>query len=118
MELSRGLTIIDPAQAYDVKNAAAQQGVPLYVISPGGQAGRDAFFDAVRHALPLDPPVVYPRWDALSDSLWKGIRVLDVPRVAILWPDSSPFSEESPRDFELALSVLRDVTDGLAILGR
>jgi len=103
-----------PTQADEVKSVAAQHDVPLYIISTDGHAGRDAFFDAVRRVLPLDPPVIYPRWKSLSDSLWEGIRLLDIFRVAILWPDSSPFSQEAPRDFELALSLLRDVTDGLA----
>jgi hypothetical protein len=115
MELTRGLTIINREQAEEVNEEASRRDTPVYTISTSGQSGRDAFFDAVRRALPLDPPVASSRsWDALSDSLWQGIYSLGAHQVVILWPDSSPLKDATPRDFDVALSVLRDVADSLA----
>jgi hypothetical protein len=115
MELRQGVTIISGNQAADVREEAVDRDVLIYIISTGGQTGREAFFDAVRHALPLDPPVLsYHSWDALSDSLWQGLYSLNVTRVVILWPDASSLKDTSPSDFGLALSVLTDVANGLA----
>lgn len=115
MELNSHITIIDPERADEIKQNAVRRNIPVYVISTGKQVGREAFFDAVRSALPMDPPLVSSRsWDALSDSLWEGIRSLGANRVAVLWPDSSFFSEEAPREFEIATSVLADVAQSLA----
>jgi hypothetical protein len=115
MELRRGVTVIDPSQAQEVGDEAARRDVLIYVISTGGQAGRDVFFDAVRRTLPLNPPIMSSRsWDALTDSLWQGIYELNRPRVVILWPDSSPFSDAAPGDFEIALSVFDQVASELA----
>jgi hypothetical protein len=115
MELNSNLTIIDPERADDIKQDAVRSNIPVYVISTGKRIGREAFFDAVRTALPMDPPLVSSRsWDALSDSLWEGIRSLGATHVAVLWPDAGFFSEEAPREFEIATSVLADVARSLA----
>lgn len=115
MELNSHLIIIDPERADEIKQNAVRHNIPAYVISTDKRVGREAFFDAVRSALPMDPPLVSSRsWDALSDSLWEGIRSLGANRVAVLWPDSSFFSEETPREFEIATSVLADVARSLA----
>jgi hypothetical protein len=109
------LTIIDPEQTDEIKREAARRNIPAYVISTGQHVGREAFFDTVRSSLPLDPPLASSRsWDALSDSLWEGIRSLGVNRVVILWPDSSSFSKGAPRDFDIATSALADVAESLA----
>ena len=52
-------------------------------------------------------------WDALSDSLWGGLDSLETSRVLIVWLDCDRL-EKSSEDFELALSVLRDITETLA----
>lgn len=115
MELSSNLTIIDPEQADEIKQEAVRRNIPAYVISTDQRVGREAFFDAVRSTLPLDPPLISSRsWDALSDSLWEGIRSLDANRVVILWPDSPLFSERAPHEFDIATSVLADVARSLA----
>jgi hypothetical protein len=115
MELNPNLTIIDPERAGDIKQDAVRHNIPVYVISTDKRIGREAFFDAVRNALPMDPPLVSSRsWDALSDSLWEGIRSLGANRVAVLWPDAGFFSEETPHEFEIAASVLADVARSLA----
>jgi hypothetical protein len=115
VELRRGVTIIEPSQAREITDEAARRDIPIYIISTGGRAGREVFFDAIRRALPLNPPIVSARsWDALADSMWEGIHSLNRPRVVVLWPDSSPFSEGAPSDFETALSVFEQVASELA----
>jgi hypothetical protein len=115
MELSSNLTTIDPEQADEILQQAARCNIPAYVISTDQRVGREAFFDAVRSSLPLDPPLMSSRsWDALSDSLWEGIRSLGANRVVVLWLDSSLFSKGAPRDFDIATSVLADVARSLA----
>jgi Barstar (barnase inhibitor) len=107
--------VIDPSQAREVREESARRGIPLYVISTGGEAGREVFFDAVRRVLPLNPPIVSARsWDALADSMWEGIYSLNRPRVVVLWPDSSPFSAAAPSVLETALSVFEQVASDLA----
>ncbi|MFF4020345.1 barstar family protein [Streptomyces sp. NPDC001843] len=87
----------------------------MYTITTAGGSGRAAFFNAVRAALPLDPPVVSSRsLDALSDSLWGGISSTDDEKIAIIWEDSSRFFRDSPEEFEDACSVLAEVAESLA----
>lgn len=52
-------------------------------------------------------------WEALADFLWEGIRSLGADRVVVLWPDSSLFRDEAPREFDIATSVLADVAQSL-----
>ncbi|WP_211272879.1 hypothetical protein, partial [Kitasatospora setae] len=45
-----------------------------YPVDTTGVATRAALFDAIRHALPLDPPLLgHHSWDALEDSLFGGL---------------------------------------------
>jgi Barstar (barnase inhibitor) len=115
MDLSSNLSIIDPEQADEIMQEAVRCNIPVYLISTDQRVGREAFFDAVRSALPLDPPLMSARsWEALSDSLWEGIRSLGSKHVVALWPDSSLFSEGAPCEFDIATSVLADVARSLA----
>ncbi|MFF8787763.1 barstar family protein [Streptomyces sp. NPDC015125] len=115
MNLEPGLTVIRPDGVDEVIKAAAAEGRPLYQFSTDDQAGSEALFDAVRGALPLDPPVVgSSSWDALSDSLWEGIHSKNHGRVAILWTDATTFADESPEDYRMAIAILRDVAESLS----
>jgi hypothetical protein len=115
MKLEPGLSLIPPADLADIAQESARLGLPVYVLSTGGGAGLDAFFDAVRGSLPLDPPVVSSRsWDALSDSLWEGIYSLPENQVVILWEDGDQFKAAAPEDFEVASSILADLARQLA----
>ena len=118
MDFKPGLVTIAPAEADEIQREARQQGIPLYVISTGGRAGKKVFFEAVRDALPLDPPMdripEICNWDALSDSLRGGIDSLDEDHIVILWPDSSPFSRLAPHELETALFTLAEVADSLS----
>ncbi len=84
-------------------------------LSTAGGSGRKAFFDAVRSAVPLDPPVITERsWDALEDSLWEGLFQLPEDRIVIAWLDASGYEVSFPEDHEVAMSVLASVVDLLA----
>lgn len=97
--------------------AIADTAGPKVVIelSTAGGAGRKAFFDAVRSAVPLDPPVITERsWDALEDSLWEGLFQLPEDRIVIAWLDASRYEASFPEDHDVAISVLASVVDLLA----
>jgi Barstar (barnase inhibitor) len=82
---------------------------------PGGIKDKCAFFEGIRKSLPLDPPVVSNHsWDALSDSLWGGLDGLDASEIAIIWPGSAEMATAQPEDFEIAKSILSDLTESLA----
>ena len=97
MEFLPGLTVVDPAAVGDIIGTARGADLAVFVILTGKRAGREAFFDAVRATLPLDPPLQSSRsWDALSDSLWEGLLQLDVNGIVIAWPDAAGFKGRQP----------------------
>jgi hypothetical protein len=80
-----------------------------------GGGSRKAFFDAVRAAVELDPPVQSERsWDALADSMWEGIFYLPSRSVLIVWRDAATFRAQAPEEFDLAATVLVDTAALLA----
>jgi hypothetical protein len=84
-------------------------------LLPFGIKDKRAFFEGVRKSLPLDPPIVSDRsWDALSDSLCGGLDSVDASGIAIIWPGSAEMAEAQPEDFEIAKSILSDLTESLA----
>ncbi|EOD58969.1 barstar family protein [Amycolatopsis vancoresmycina] len=106
---------IDPSAIDEVLEEATASGAATYVLSVPEPADRAAFFDAVRTTFPLDPPLIGSRsWDALSDSLWEGLRTLDAPRVVIVWRDAEIMSKTHPDDYQTAVAVLEDITATLA----
>jgi hypothetical protein len=88
----------------------------VYVL-PTDVVDKSSFFAAMRATMPLDPPVIGDRWDALSDSLFEGLLSSEHHRIAIVWPCSTTMAKEAPRkDFENARGVLGDVADDLSDL--
>jgi Barstar (barnase inhibitor) len=123
MNLKSGLSLVSTADMDGIAQVAVRKEYLLYRISTEGRSGREAFFDAIATDLPLDPPVHGSRsWDALSDSLWEGLHSRNYDCIVILWPDASTMAEESPDDFDTAISVLADVArllaDANATVGR
>jgi hypothetical protein len=115
MSFQPGLAIVDPAAVDKLIEAARGADLPVFVISTAGRFGREAFFDSVRAALPLDPPLESSRsWEALSDSLWEGVRSLESNSAVIVWPDASEFREHNPKDYEIALSILTDLVESIS----
>jgi Barstar (barnase inhibitor) len=84
-------------------------------LLPSGIKDRRAFFEGIRKSLPLDPPIVSNySWDALADSLWGGLDSVDASGIAIIWPGSAEMAEAQPEDFEIAKSILLDLTESMA----
>ncbi|MFC9399274.1 barstar family protein [Streptomyces sp. NPDC057027] len=115
MVIDRGFHEVSGADIAGILDEAARQGVPVFTLSTAGRTDKEAFFEAVREALPLDPPLGTFRmvWDGLSDSVWGGLHGLESPRVVIVWPDARPVAG-AEGDFWIALSILRDVAESLA----
>ncbi|MFI5525200.1 barstar family protein [Streptomyces platensis] len=115
MVIDRGLHEVPGADIPGIVEEAARQGVPVFTLSTGGRTDEEAFFEAVRETLPLDPPLGTFRrvWDALSDSVWGGLHALETPRVVIVWPDARPVAD-AHGDFWIALDILRDLVATLA----
>ncbi|MFI5522128.1 barstar family protein [Streptomyces platensis] len=115
MVLDRGLHEVSGADIPGIVKEAARQGVPVFTLSTDGRTDQEAFFEAVRETLPLDPPLGTFRrvWDALSDSVRGGLHALETPRVVIVWPDARPLAD-AQGDFWIALDLLRDLAATLA----
>ncbi|MFQ6850117.1 barstar family protein [Streptomyces sp. 35M1] len=115
MVIDRGLHGVCGTDIPGILGETAHQGIPVFTLTTAGRTDKEAFFAAVRDALPPDPPLGSFRmlWDALSDSLWGGLHELKSPRVIIVWPDARPVAG-AEGDFRTALSILRDVAASLA----
>lgn len=102
---------------FDVETGArelADRGNRVFLM-PCGIKDERAFFEGIRKSLPLDPPVVGDHsWNALSDSLWNGLDGIDACGIAIIWPGSAEMARAQPEDFEVAKSILSDLTESLA----
>jgi hypothetical protein len=115
MDFTAGVSMIDAAQVADLKAAVESAGIDAFNLTTAKVTNKPGFFEAMRSALPMDPPIgiVRPSWDALDDSLWGGIDALDVPRVAIFWTDSIALREADPETYTNALRTFSDVTESL-----
>lgn len=112
---SRRIHRLPEADDFTAIAEAAGPDQAVIELSTIGGSGRKAFFDAVRSAVRLDPPVVGERsWDALEDSLWEGLFQRPERRIVIAWRDASDYAARSPEDYEVAISVLSSVGDLLA----
>lgn len=95
--------------------SARMRGIRVYSLSTGVGGGRDAFFDAVRATLPLDPPLISNHsWDALSDSVFGGLYALGAGRVLLIWADAAEMAAADPSEASIAMEVLADVAATLA----
>lgn len=112
--INAGFHEVPGADIAGILDEAARQGVPVFTLSTAGLTDKEAFFEAVREALPLDPPLgPHMVWDALSDSVGGGLHELKSPRVVIVWPDARPVAG-AEGDFWIALEILREVVATLA----
>jgi hypothetical protein len=118
MEFKVGLSRIENLDVSSTRTEAERAGLATFVLPSNGIVDRASFFDAVRGTLPLDPPLLGSRsWDALSDSLWEGLRTHMAPRIAIVWPNTAAMAAGAGSDFEIALQVLADVANSLGDSG-
>jgi hypothetical protein len=109
---------IERIEAAAIAAEAAEEGCRVFLLDTGANANREAFFDAVRATLPLDPPLMSARsWDALEDSLWEGLSTVEESHIVIVWLDSAPLMESDLSAFDLAIDVLGAIADSLADSG-
>jgi len=115
MTLHPGIIRTTALDVEAIRTQAHQEGYVTFALPASGIIDRESFFNTIRATLPLDPPLVSSRsWDALSDSLWEGLRSISNRRIAILWPNARVMTYTASADFELALNVLEDVATSLS----
>jgi Barstar (barnase inhibitor) len=115
MDLRPGVNLTTVGKLAQDREAALSCGAAVFDLATARGSTRQAFFDAVRAALPLDPPLVRSQsWDTLSDSVWGGLDSLDTRTIVITWRDASTFKDVAPAEFEIASSTLHDVAERLA----
>jgi RNAse (barnase) inhibitor barstar len=114
MATSRVLQI-ESSEAERVVKEATEQGCQVYLVDTAEADSREAFFEAVRHSMPLDPPLMSARSrDALEDSLWEGLYNVESSRIVIVWSNPGPMKNAVPTEFDVAAGVLGTVADQLA----
>ncbi|WP_326560011.1 barstar family protein [Micromonospora sp. NBC_01796] len=115
VEFRPGVMAVAASEIEAATASARMQGMRVYSLSTGAGGGRDAFFDAVRATLPLDPPLASNySWDALADSIFGGLVILDVDRVLVVWTDAAEMTAAAPVDADTAASVLVQTAADLA----
>lgn len=98
----------------EARTEAERAGFTSFVLPTAGVVDRPSFFDAVRVTLPLEPPLVGSHsWDALSDSLWEGLRTHEARSFLIIWPNTAAMASAAGPDLQIALDVFVDVADSL-----
>lgn len=114
MALTAGVHEVTGVGADLAAAEAEAAGARVFELVTTDASDRADFFDAVRAALPLDPPLTQStNWNALADSLWNGIDSLDDQTIVITWRGAADLRVRSPRDFAMAMAVLGDVASSL-----
>ncbi|MFI9785751.1 barstar family protein [Kitasatospora sp. NPDC051984] len=107
-----GVTLVDPSAIG--RAAAARDAVLRYRVDTAAAASRADFFDAVRGALPMDPPLLGRRgWDALADSLWSGLHGAPGDTALIVVTDLTLLHDRAPGEFRTAVGILTELADTL-----
>ncbi|WP_174955988.1 MULTISPECIES: barstar family protein [Burkholderia] len=109
-----GLYVTDSTEANRIAEACGRSDW-LVIFLPEGVASKEQFFEAIRGACPLDPPLCSNRsWDALADSLSSGLDEIEQERIAIFWPNSDRLKAVEPEAFAIATDILIDLCVTLA----
>jgi hypothetical protein len=109
-----GIYEINSVELESIADKYNQSGWLVIELSTG-IASKDNFFDAIRNACPLDPPLHSNRsWDALADSLWSGLHGLACAEIVILWPDAGCMKIATPEEFYIATDILGDLCVSLS----
>jgi hypothetical protein len=75
---------------------------------------KTGFFAEAAAALPLNPPVRTPNWDAFNDSLSSGLMDLSEPKLAIVWEDAEAMRREDGDTFSTVYEILANTVFVLA----
>ena len=92
-----------------------REGWPVYTL-PGAPESKDGFIASIKSVLPLDPTIQLGNWDAMSDSLWEGLHLLNAEKVAVVWPESDRLRRGDPDAYSIALDIFDSLVFGLADL--
>ncbi|MFE9570297.1 barstar family protein [Streptomyces sp. NPDC006692] len=112
MHFQAGVKEVSHSELPDILGEAARQGIPTLFLDVEGEVDRVSFLRAARTSLPLDPPMQSSRsWDAFSDSLWEGIRLLNGEQLLIVW--RNVHLDAGNEDLQTALAILADTAQSL-----
>ena len=105
-----GLYTVSQSEAERIIRARAQQGWRIFRL-PADITSKEQFFEGVRRTFPQDPALHSSRsWDALSDSLRASLDGLRDEPIVIVWPSAFRLKAEAPDDFNIATSILADLS--------
>lgn len=94
--------------------ALADAGWPVFVIGGAPRSARE-FIAAVSEAIPTDPLLGRNEgWDALSDSVFGGLRTLPGERAAIVWPESTRLALSDHEAYRTACEIFRHLVPEVA----
>jgi hypothetical protein len=115
MEISNGVLIARKDEIREICKEKTKLGWRVFDL-PSRISNKLEFFDAVRAALPLDPPLHRDseNWDALNDSLWAGLHSLRTPGSIIVWSGFDLLKNNSNSDFEIALGVFGSIANTIS----
>jgi Barstar (barnase inhibitor) len=86
---------------------------PTFTLA-GAPKDWDGFVASIKAVLPLDPPIERGIWDAVYDSLWEGIHMLNAEKVVIVWPGSDRLRKGDPLAYEKAIDLFTVLVFSLA----
>jgi hypothetical protein len=107
----RVINFVNQDSLDDLRQLLHQHGFRMIDLDGQNITDADSFFAATAEQLPQDPELVGQKanWDALLDSLWGGLVLLEENRVALLWLHADRMLHQGLPDLLIATEVLRDL---------
>lgn len=82
----------------------------VYIFEGTGIVSKESFFNKIKNTLPLDPPLGdYNVWDALQDSLFGGIDLLESKKICIIWDNHQIMENAAAKDYKIILEIFEEV---------
>ena len=105
-----------PAERIDgVDDDLRQNGWTIMRVEGRLVEDKVSFIRRFAEVVELDPPLIrHNNWDGFADSLSGGLFSHCSDRVALIWRDANVMRKAAPAEFNVALSVLRQVIHELA----
>jgi RNAse (barnase) inhibitor barstar len=100
----------------ELEDAAEELGWQVFVIDGNDVEDRHAFLEACDEAFEL-PEWFGMNWDALEECLG-DLDIEGAEGILVVWTGWGEFAEAAPKDFDIALDVMRSVVRGWAGDGR
>lgn len=106
-----GINYLLNNDAVALKSELEKNDWAVYILEGIGIVSKDSFFNKVKITLPLDPSLGdYNVWDALQDSLFGGIDLLESKKICIIWDNSHIMQNADAKDYKMILEIFEDVT--------